>query len=625
MSRRQALPATSANALSSLAYAPDEIVLTLAAAGTAALALGPAVGWSVVAVMALLAVALRAAVLAVPHGGIERMARAALGPRWGVLAAAALLLDFVLTAAVSVAAAAHHLAVLMPALHPWRTPVACAAMVLVLLVVLRGPARRRWPTTVLVSAFVALMAALVAVGLWQQSQGALAPAPTAGLTVAGAAAPVGVLATVLLCLRAFGVGSVLITGLEVPLSATARMARPAAPAARWVITVLALTLGALTVGVMHLTARTGVVTALDPTTLRTHEGRPPADAPAPVVAQLADTVFGHGSAAALALVAVTAVLLLLAAKSAFRSFPVLAARLAEDGYLPRQLRSRDDRLVHTWGVVVLGALALGLVLAFQARTALLVQLYVIGVMLAFTLGLAGLVRVWRRRLAQTPGRRARTLAALRLRVTELAFAVTALACTVVLVTRFAEGAWVALAVIGVCALGMGRVRRHYAAVAAELAPDPQDDARALPSRVHVMVVVSTVNRPTLRALAYARATRPSSLEAVVVDVDRETTERVIADWTRARLPVPLTVIASPYRDSVVPLVRHLRSRRRRSPRDLTMVFLPEYVVRPGWRTLLHNRTAARQRRRLQREAGVMVGSVPWQIREGEAPASDTRP
>ena len=204
-------------------------------------------------------------------------------------------------------------------------------------------------------------------------------------------------------------------------------------------------------------------------------------------------------------------------------------------------------------------------------------------------------------------------------ITAVALGVTALAGVVVLVTRFTQGAWVALLTIVVGALVMGRIHRHYAAVGRELTPDAHDDARALPSRVHVVVVVSTLNRPALRAIAYARATRPASLEAVVVDVDRAVTERVIDDWDRARMPLPLTVVASPYRDTVVPLVRHLRERRRLSPRDLTMVFIPEYVVRPGWRTLLHNRTATRQKNRLQREAGVMVGSVPWQIREGEEP------
>lgn len=622
MNRWRALPVTSSNALSSLAYAPDEVILTLVAAGTSALALGPAVGWAVVAVMLLIVVSFRAAVAAVPHGGIYHMAGMKLGPRAGVVASAALLLDFVFTAAVSVAAFAHFVAALAPGLTVGsRVLVASAALVGVLLAALRGVRLSRWVLPVLVSVFVALTALLVLAGLWQEGRGLLGAAPTAGWTQegVGVGGTVGTVATALLALRAFSAGSVLLTGVEVPVSSTRLMARPAVPTVRWVLTVMALTLGALTVGVMHLAQRTGVVVGLELENLRDAAGAEvtPDRAPAPVLAQLADTVYGPGSILSVATIAATALLLLFAAKSAFRSFPALAARVAEDGYLPRQLRVRSDRLVHTWSVLGMGAVALSLVVLFEARTALLVQLYVIGVLLAFTLAQAGMLRLWRRRLVHTPGSRARAAVRLRLIITAVAWVVTALAGVVVLVTRFTQGAWVALLAIVLGSLVMGRIRRHYADVDRELAPDPQDDARALPSRVHVVVVVTTLDRPALRALAYARASRPSSLEAVVVDAKRAATLEVIDAWERAGLPMSLTVIASPYRDTVAPLVRHVREHRRRSPRDLTMVFIPEYVVRPGWRTLLHNRTATRQTRRLQREPGVMVGSVPWQVHEGQ--------
>ncbi|MGC5047792.1 APC family permease [Micrococcus porci] len=615
-----ALPAAASNALSSLAYAPDEVILTLVASGTGALALGPLVGWAVVAVMVLIVLAFRAAVVAVPRGGIYRMARTTLGPRSGVVAAAALLLDFVFTAAVSVAAFAHHASALVPALRGHVGIVSAVALALVLVSALRGERGSGALVTVLVAAFVGLLGTLVAVGLWQSGQGTLAAAPSAGLHVDGAGlGPVGDAATALLALRAFSAGSVLLSGVEVPLSATDRMARPAVRTARWVLTVLAVVVGTLTVGVMHLAQRTGVVVALHPDRLRTADGAPlaPDTAPAPVVAQLAETVFGAGSPGAVATVAVTSLLLLVAARGAFRSFPTLTARLAEDGWLPRQLRVRGDRMVHTGGTLALAAATLLLLVLFRGRTALLVQLYVIGVLLAFALALVGMLRLWRLKLAHTPGARARASVRVKLVVTAVGLGATALAGVVVLVTRFAQGAWVALLAIGVSAVVMGRIRRHYRAVEAELAPDPQDDARALPSRVHAVVVVSTLNRPALRALAYARATRPATLEAVVVDADRRQTDRVVEDFARAGLPVPLTVIAAPYRDTVVPLVRHVRGRRLRSPRDLTMVFIPEHVVRGGWRRLLHNRTASRQKARLQREAGVMVGSVPWQIREGD--------
>lgn len=339
MNRWRALPVTSSNALSSLAYAPDEVILTLVAAGTSALALGPAVGWDVVAVMLLIVVSFRAAVAAVPHGGIYHMAGMKLGPRAGVVASAALLLDFVFTAAVSVAAFAHFVAALAPGLTVGsRVLVASAALVGVLLAALRGVRLSRWVLPVLVSVFVALTALLVLAGLWQEGRGLLGAAPTAGWTQegAGVGGTVGTVATALLALRAFSAGSVLLTGVEVPVSSTRLMARPAVPTVRWVLTVMALTLGALTVGVMHLAQRTGVVVGLELENLRDAAGAEvtPDRAPAPVLAQLADTVYGPGSILSVATIAATALLLLFAAKSAFRSFPALAARVAEDGYLP---------------------------------------------------------------------------------------------------------------------------------------------------------------------------------------------------------------------------------------------------------------------------------------------------
>jgi hypothetical protein len=172
---------------------------------------------------------------------------------------------------------------------------------------------------------------------------------------------------------------------------------------------------------------------------------------------------------------------------------------------------------------------------------------------------------------------------------------------------------------------MARIRAHYDAVAAELDLTPAEDARALPSRVHAMVLVMSVQRPTLRALAYARASRPSSLEAVVVDLDKVATRKLLAEWDRLELPVPVTVLASPYREMAEPLIRHLRALRRSSPRDLVVVYIPEYVVARGWQSLLHNRTTQRIKERLHREPGVMVASVPWQLSRTQGPGADTRP
>lgn len=620
LGRATALPVFSANALSSTAYAPDEILMTLALGGVALLALGPQIGLAVVAVMLLIVLSYRVSVRAYPRGGDYRIASSNLGPRAGVTVAAALMLDLVFTVAVSVAALAQYLSALVPALDGHRLWIAGGAIVLLTLANVRGAGRGRRGTAVLVYLFVAGMVTMIGAGLVQDGAGTLDPAASAGLTVvpdAAFASGVGALALGMLVLRAFSSGSALATGVEVPASNAPAMARPRTATARFVMLVLGLLVAVITLGVMHLAARTGVVVALDPAALRQADGSalPEGYVQHPVLAQLARAVFGEGTVPAIVLIGSVVVLLVIAGQSAFSSFPDLVSRLATEGYLPRQLATRGDRLAFTGSVLLLGLSALVLVAVFQAQTALLVQLYVIGVFLAFTLSQLGMVRHWRRTLVTTPGRSARMAVRTRLTVNALGFLVSAVVALVVLTTRFVQGAWVALLAIGLLVLVMTRVRGHYASVSQELEIAAEEDARALPSRVHALILVSTVHRPTLRALAYARASRPSSLEAVVVDLDPDRTQELLSQWRRLGVDVPVTVLASPYREVIAPLIRHLRALRRASPRDLVVVYIPEYVVAPGWHTLLHNRTAARIKQRLHREPGVMVTSVPWQLRE----------
>lgn len=610
----------SANAFSSTSYAPDEILMTLALGGVALVALGPQIGLAVVAVMLLIVLSYRVSVRAYPRGGDYQIASANLGPRAGVTVAAAMMLDLVFTVAVSVAALAQYLIALVPALAGRELWIALGAVVALALANVRGAGRGRRSTAVLVYLFLGGMLALLVTGLVQENTGTLAPAASAGLTTVpepAFASGLGALAVGVLVLRAFSSGSALATGVEVPVSNVASMAQPRIRTARFVMLVMGLFAAAMTFGVMHLAASTGVVVTLEPGSLRQADGSalPQGYVQNPVLAQLARAVFGEGTVPAMVLISSVVVLLAIAAQSAFSSFPDLVSRLATDGYLPRQLATRGDRLTFTRSILLLTLAALLLVAVFRAQTALLVQLYVIGVFLAFTLSQLGMVRHWRRTLVTTPGRQARTAVRSRLAVNSVGFAVTALVAIVVLTTRFVQGAWVALLAIALLVLVMTRVRGHYTDVAAELALTPDEDARALPARVHALILVSTVHRPTLRALAYARASRPSTLQAVVVDLAAERTEELLEEWGRLQVEVPVTVLASPYREMTAPLIRHLRALRRTSPRDLVVVYIPEYVVAPGWHALLHNRTAARIKQRLHREPGVMVASVPWQLQE----------
>ncbi|MFP5365338.1 MAG: amino acid permease, partial [Actinomycetes bacterium] len=327
--------------------------------------------------------------------------------------------------------------------------------------------------------------------------------------------------------------------------------------------------------------------------------------------------FGAGSIPFYVIQAATACVLLLAANTAFNGFPVLGSILAQDGYLPRQLRTRGDRLAFSNGVLALAAGALVLILAFNADVTKLIQLYIVGVFISFTASQLGMIRHWGRRLKLERDKAVRRRMAKSRVINSIGFGMTALVLVIVLVTKFEQGAWIALLAMFVLFLIMWSIRAHYDNVARELAVDEDSSPRALPTRVHAVLLVSHVRKPVLRALAYARASRPSRLDAVTVDIDAEETAQTVADWEKLEIPVPLTVLASPYRETVTPIMEYVKQMRRDSPRDLIVVYIPEYVVGKWWEQLVHNQTALRIKTRLHFEPGVMVASVPWQLKSSE--------
>ncbi|MBA3488172.1 MAG: APC family permease, partial [Longispora sp.] len=308
---------------------------------------------------------------------------------------------------------------------------------------------------------------------------------------------------------------------------------------------------------------------------------------------------------------VTALILFLAANTAFNGFPVLGSILAQDRWLPRQLHTRGDRLAFSNGIVFLSLFATVLIVAFNAEVTRLIQLYIVGVFVSFTLSQTGMVRHWNRLL-----RTERDTSARRRMIRSRAINIVGVICTglvlfIVLITKFLLGAWIAIAAMAFIYVTMLAIRRHYDRVAAELVP--QEESYTLPARNHVVVMVSKLHLPTLRALNYARAMRPDTLTAVTVNVDDSDTRALQADWDARSVPVPLTVIDSPYREITKPIVDYVKSVRRDSPRDVVTVFIPEYVVGRWWENLLHNQSALRLKGRLLFEPGVMVTSVPWQL------------
>jgi hypothetical protein len=327
-------------------------------------------------------------------------------------------------------------------------------------------------------------------------------------------------------------------------------------------------------------------------------------------ALLVEAVFGYNSVFFFLMQAFTAAILVLAANTAFNGFPILASILGRDGYLPRQFGRRGDRLVFSNGILILAVLAGLLIWAFDASTSRLIQLYIIGVFVSFTLSQAGMVRHWTTLLRSGgPEPRSRLR---RARLINAAGAIlTAVVLIVVLITKFTHGAYLVVIAMPALFALMKAIERHYRHVGEELAPGP--GGISMPSRVQAVVLVSRLDLPTLQALAYAKATRPDRLTALTVATAEAETHRLESEWAKRNIPIPLTVVDAPYRDITGPVLRYVAELRDANPRNLVVVYIPEYVVGRPWEQLLHNQSALRLKARLLFQRGVLVTSVPWQL------------
>jgi len=611
--KRLALPVFASDALSSVAYAPQEIFLTLSAAGVAFYSYPPMIGLAVAVVLLTVIVSYRQNVQAYPSGGGDyEVATVNLGRRAGLAVGAALLVDYTLTVAVSISAAADNLGSLVPYVAEHKVAFAIVAIVLLTAGNLRGIREAGLAFAIPTYAFMVGIGTLLTWGFVRilvldddvRVQSADFDLVAEGDTFTG-------LALALLVLRAFTQGCAALTGVEAISNGVPAFQKPKSRNAARTLALLGMISVTMFMGLIGLAQLTGAKIAEDPA--RQLPGLPADFVQQTLVAQLAEAVFDGFRPAAFFVVAVTALILVLAANTAFNGFPVLGSILAQDRYLPRQLHTRGDRLAFSNGIVFLAGFAVLLVVGFQAEVSHLIALYTVGVFVSFTLSQAGMVRHWNRKLAaggDNPARVHRYRA-----VSAFGAVMTGVVLVTVLVTKFLAGAWIAIAAMVAFFLVMLAIRRHYDHVSLELAAAETDTV--LPSNNHAIVLVATLHRPTLRALAYARATRPGVLEAVTVNVEDRDTRRLVQDWAARKLPVPLKVIESPYREITRPVLDYVRRIRSDNPRDVVTVFIPEYVVGHWWEQILHNQTALRLKGRLLFQPGVMVTSVPWQLASSE--------
>jgi amino acid transporter len=629
--KRLALPIFASDALSSVAYAPDEIFLMLGLAGGAFVVTHSwQIALAVVFVMVVVVASYRQNVHAYPSGGGDyEVATVNLGPKAGLTVASALLVDYVLTVAVSVSSGVQNAATAIPSLRGHEVQVAIGLVIFLTAMNLRGVRESGKAFAVPVYAFILGIVGMGLVGVVQVVTGGLGQAESAQFELIpdpDHEAMVGI-ATAFLLLRAFSSGCAALTGVEAISNGVPAFQKPKSRNAASTLLMMGLLSITMLGTIIGLGRATDIKIAERPAEQLALNGQAvgaayieqhPQDT---VLGQLAHAVFGGFTPGIIYVSITTGLILILAANTAFNGFPVLGSILAKDGYLPRQLHTRGDRLAFSNGILILAAAAAALIVAYQATVTSLIQLYIVGVFVSFTLSQSGMIRHWNRHLKVETDPKVRARMMRSRIINAVGAAMSGIVLLVVLITKFQAGARYAILAMAVLFVLMLGIRRHYRQVAEELRLD-EDETPMLPSRVHAIVLISKLHKPAMRAVAYARATRPTFLEAITVDVDPEDTETLRNEWARREIPVPLKVLSSPYREITRPVIDYVHSLRTGNPRDVVIVYIPEYVLGRWYEQVLHNQSALRLKARLLFTPGVMVASVPWQLRSSEGAEDD---
>jgi amino acid transporter len=613
--KRLALPVFSSDPLSSVAYATQEILLVLSLAGLTYFHYSPYLAAGVVLLLVVVTVSYRQTVKEYPSGGgAYIVAHKNIGPTAGLTAASALLIDYVLTVSVSVAAGVAAITSASPGLADHKVAIALGFIAFITVMNLRGVKESGTLFAIPTYGFVLGIYVLIGWAFVKMATGASLVAESAHWTVRSEHSYAG-LAVVLLLLRAFSSGCTALTGVEAISNGVPAFKRPKSENAQKTLVIMAFFSISMFIGITALSLITHVHVAEQARNVLLPGGRPLANVAvyAPqktVVAQIAAAVFGAKSFGFYYIQAFTAGILVLAANTAYQDFPRLASILSKDGYLPRQLRSRGDRLVFSNGIFLLAGFASLLIWIFDAEVTRLIQLYIVGVFVSFTLSQWGMVNHWRTKEREDPTYdRAKLQRSKAINAFGACF--TFVVLVIVLYSKFTHGAYIVVIAMPLLFMLMRAIHSHYEWVAEEI--HVGEVRSVMPARNHAVVLVSSLSVPTVRALNYARSINTHSLHAVCVVVDPEAAARLVDDWNRAKLDIPLVRIASPYRDLTKPLIEYVTRLRGDNDNDVVTVVVPEFVVRRWWEQLLHGQSALLIKLALLRTPGVVVTNVPWHL------------
>ena len=608
-----ALPIFASDPLSSVAYAPQELLLILTLGGLAFLSFAPWVAAAVVILLIVVVASYRQLIKAYPSGGGDyEVAHKNLGEKAGLVVASALLVDYILTVAVSVASGVDNIISAFPALNPFRVEMAVGFIVILAAVNLRGVRESSKAFALPTYLFVGSVLVMVIVGLTRIVMGDTPVAESAGYLVE--AQELGQVAFILLLLRAFASGCSALTGVEAIANGVPAFRRPKIKNAQRTLVLMGGIAIVLFIGVTALALLSKVhyaENACDLIGFANCETVPQRS----VIAQIAAAVFGGDNAIMFFVVqGATAAVLLLAANTAFNGFPLLGSVLARDSYAPKSLQTRGDRLVYSNGVLVLGLAAAVILIAYQANLTQLIQLYIIGVFVSFTLGQTGMVRHWVGLLRAGAPNRGQIFRSLS--INAFGAALTATVLVIVTITKFTHGAWLVFVIMPILFFIMLRINRYYKRIEREIEVDSTTVFGATGD--HAIVLVGKMQKPTLKALDYAIAARHDSVEAVHVNIDDAASDLLETQWAEQKIKVPLRIVGSPYRDISMPLINYIRTHREEHGSEVVTVYTPQYIVGHWWESLLHNHKARRIRHKLLLCPGVTVALVPWLLDSSKA-------
>ncbi|QPK94658.1 APC family permease [Actinomyces sp. zg-332] len=618
LSKRIAIPIFGAVMISTLAYAPDEIFIVLSSNNIASISLTMLIGIMITLTMVATALSYRKTLYEYPKDNSDyEVVSSNLHPTISRVVVATLLVSYVLTLTVSISASASYISLLFPSFDGREKYIGIILILLLALINLRGIHITHKVFSFPVYLFLILVFIMIIVGYFQFFTSNLPILQTiqydASYTNINNTSEIS-LFNFYVSVAAFAAGCVLLAGMTTVSNSVYVMKQPSSKNASKTMFALISIVSVAMLNIIFLASEIGVKRfATTSKQLLFHSAEIREVKVSPIIGQLSTSIFSNTSLIFTFIVFITSIVLIIAGNVAFHDFPNLASLLSRDSLLPNWLYKRGDRLTYSNGIIVLSILAIFLMVTFDADVSSLVQLYIITIFVTLSASQIAMVHYWNKQLrleTQSVIRRKNKIS----RVFNLVGAfISSFVLIMIIATRSLVATLVVIAMILIIFSFMGAVKSHYERISKQLAVKDYNDARILPSRVHAMILVSKLHQPSMRAISYARATNPSSLEILTVCVDQEEADQLHNQWQQSDLKVPLTFVHSPYRDITGPIIKYVRSVRKRSPRDLVMIFIPEYLLPNWWAKLLHNRTAIRLKTRLLFTPGVVLVNVPWRI------------